>query len=67
MQILKETTKYLEGELNFRGTYPVEKISDLREEALNDVSDLNKPVSVSKWAPETYKGGEWIPGPVMYD
>jgi hypothetical protein len=64
---LKETTKYLEGELNFRGTFPADKISDLREEALQDVSDLNKPIPVSAWSPQTYYKGEWGPGTVPYD
>ena len=64
LDVLKESTSFLEGELSKRGIATTGGLKDLRATLLNDMSDLNQP---SVWMPNNYNNGDWEQYPVLMD
>lgn len=55
---MRQSTSYLENELQKRGTMTPEQLSSLRQNALADTSDLDL-ASKNSWNPDNFVNGEW--------
>lgn len=59
VQILQESTSFLEDELIKRGIYNENTIKSVRSNVLEDTSDLENPSSPSNWMPQNFIDGDW--------
>eukprot|EP01039_Chlorochromonas_danica_P009934 gene9934-10984_t len=58
LKVMRQSTSYLENELQKRGTMTPEQLSSLRQSALADTSDLDL-ISKNSWNPDNFVNGEW--------
>ena len=65
LEVLKESTAFLEGELCKRGIASNSGLKTLRKSLLSDMSDLDHPASA--WVAGNYNDGDWEQSPVMMD
>jgi len=66
LQVLDESTSFLEGELRKRGVVTEQGLLDLRRDLIADTHDIDTSPA-SNWIPQNFVDGEWRQRPVIMD